>query len=517
MSMTPDNLATTASVSRLFERALERLVQKLDISDTHYEAAERSYRSVGQWLNRPESSVARYTPSIYSQGSFRLGTVTRPPTDEDFFDLDLVCENYCLKDKITQEQLKSAIGAELTAYAARYGMKEPEQGQYCWTIHYADSAQFKMDVVPAIPDAVYQRLQLEARNLGTEWVATAVGLTNTEHPRFRVICNDWPASNPRGYSQWFRSRMQDVFVARRRAMMLNEGKADIEKIPEYRVKTPLQGSVQILKRHRDGTFSDRPDLKPASIILTTLAAHAYNQEDRLVGALFSILLGMERHIENRDGVAWIANPSDPRENFADRWATEPALKDAFFEWLEAARSDFHAAARLADEDAITEQLAPRMGRALLEHASGHNAPAANRSTALARILSAPHRQVPIWPLATIGRSHVRITSATVARRGFRTARLASNGATLAKHCSLRFEAETDVPWPYDVYWQVVNTGREAREANGLRGRFEPSHVERGLLRRNEDTLYSGTHSIECFIVKNGYCAAQSGPFIVNIQ
>ena len=40
--------------------------------------------------------------------------------------------------------------------------------------------------------------------------------------------------------------------------------------------------MQILKRHRDGAFADRPDVKPASIILTTLAAHAYNQEETLV-------------------------------------------------------------------------------------------------------------------------------------------------------------------------------------------------------------------------------------------
>ena len=63
------------------ERVLEQLASKLDISDTHYEAAERSYISVGKWLNRPESTIAQYSPAIYSQGSFRLGTVIRPPSD----------------------------------------------------------------------------------------------------------------------------------------------------------------------------------------------------------------------------------------------------------------------------------------------------------------------------------------------------------------------------------------------------------------------------------------------------
>lgn len=96
-------------------------------------------------------------------------------------------------------------------------------------------------------------------------------------------------------------------------------------------------------------------------------------------------------------------------------------------------------------------------------------------------------------------------------------RFGSNGAALAKKSDLKFEATTNVQWPYDVYWQVVNTGVEARDAHCLRGTFELSHVERGQLTRRESTLYSGTHSIECFIVKDGYCVAQSGPFLVNIR
>lgn len=512
---------STNKITRTFERAIERLADKLDISDTHHEAAKRSYTSVGEWLNRSESGVAQYAPAIYSHGSFRLGTVIRPPTGEDCFDLDVVCEVNCSKDLITQEALKIAIGRELKEYVERHGMKELEQSQYCWTLRYADSAQFHMDVLPAIPDAQHQRMLLERLHLGVQWVDTAIGLTNTKHPNYRIISRDWPPSNPRGYSEWFFLRMQQVFVARRRAIALAEGKTDIEKIPEYRVKTPLQQAVQILKRHRDGTFSDRPDVKPASIIITTLAAHAYNQEESLVGALFAILSRMDLYVEDRQGVPWIKNPSDPRENFADRWVREPALKASFYEWLDAARADFRAAAALNDEDAIVTQLSSRMGRALLERALSGTGPgivsAGARRTAQSHILSAPHKQAPIWPALAVGSSYVRIASATVARRGFRPARIGSNGAALSKNCDLKFEADTNVQWPYDVYWQVVNTGNEARAAGNLRGGFEPSRVEHGHLIRRESTRYSGTHSIECFIVKNGYCVAQSGPFIVNIK
>lgn len=519
MTLLPNSIVRMP-VTRTFESALQQLAENLSISDTHYEAAERSYQSVARWLNRPESRVAKFAPSIYSQGSFKLGTVIRPPTDEDCFDLDVVCEMSASKATITQERLKDELGKELDAYAKDRRMQEIEPGQYCWTLHYAESAQFRMDVLPAIPDSADQRSLLEAQRLRNDWIGTAIGLTNTEHPQYRVICREWPVSNPQGYSQWFRSKMQIAFNARRRAIAFAEGNADIEKIPEHRVKTPLQESIQILKRHRDGAFSDRPDVKPASIIVTTLAAHAYAQEETLTGALFSILAKMDQYIESRNGTWWIPNPSDPRENFADRWRQEPALKEAFNEWLTTVRSDFRAAATLKDDDAIIEQLATRMGRGLLERTGARTAPrpvTSRRSTALSRILSAPHRQTPTWPVLGQNAASVRIRKVTVARRGFRTASIGSNGAALEKKCDLKFEAETSVAWPYDVYWQVVNTGAAAREAGCLRGTFELSHVERGHLSRRESTLYSGTHSIECFIVKNGFCVAQSGPFIVNIK
>lgn len=82
--------------------------------------------------------------------------------------------------------------------------------------------------------------------------------------------------------------------------------------------------------------------------------------------------------------------------------------------------------------------------------------------------------------------------------------------------SLLFEARTTAQPPYKVYWQVVNTGEEARKAKGLHGGFDEGVVQIGGLQHKESALYAGNHSIECFIVKSGYCVARSGPFIVNI-
>jgi hypothetical protein len=91
---------------------------------------------------------------------------------------------------------------------------------------------------------------------------------------------------------------------------------------------------------------------------------------------------------------------------------------------------------------------------------------------------------------------------------------ASNSPPLPKNADLTFEAVTNVAKPYEVYWQVVNTGEEARLAGQLRGEFYDSN--KSGRNRNESTKYTGMHWVECFVVKNGACVARSGEFIVNI-
>jgi hypothetical protein len=505
------------------EELLEDFAESLQVPPSRYEAAERSYNSLGDWLHRPESTLRAARPEVYVQGSFRLGTTIRPISETEDYDVDVVCELSVSKAKMTQAQLKAAFGHEIKAYAKAHGMTEPGEGRRCWTLNYADGAQFHMDTLPSVPDGGRKRLLLEQRGLSSQWADTAIAITCQEHLRYWQICDDWLHSNPKGYSDWFRQRMAVVFEARRKLLAL-EARASVEEIPDYKVRTPLQNSIQILKRHRDKMFEKRPKDKPISIIVTTLAAHAYQQESTIAQALYAILARMDQFIENRQGVAWIANPTDPAENFADRWQQHPERRRAFHEWLAQARQDFAAAAAAANRDGALANLQPRFGDQLVEAAQTRRRNI--RGGAISRlfsgvasaariILNPAHRQDPPWNPVTQGR--VDIERAIVTRSGFRPQEYASDGSALPKRASLTFEADTDVPKPYKVYWQVVNTGREAQSANGLRGNFDEGTISAGKLTRNESSLYAGKHSIECFIVKDGLLAARSGQYIVNIQ
>lgn len=508
-------------VTSVADRFIVQLASTLEIPDERYEAADRSYRSICRWLERPESRFSRTNINAYIQGSFRLGTVIRPVNGDEHYDLDVVCEFGLDKAENTQEQLFDDLGHELRLYAARYLMEEPSGWDRCWTLNYADSAQFHMDILPSVPDGQRQRKLREARKLALEFVDKSISITDSNHPYYRYYSDDWPSSNPNGYADWFMSRMEVAFKERRRAMALYEAKADVADIPAFRVKTPLQSAIQILKRHRDLRFSEQPEGRPSSIIISTLAAHAYQQEATVTGALFSILASMDQFIEVRGEAYWIANPSNPRENFADAWEAEPERRVQFEDWLDTARKDFERAGETADLSQLIDVLSPRIGRELLEKAATKLSPSAVAKSAttrrlrgpMQRLFDAPHRKPVAWP--TIPSGSVDL-SCTMSKSGFRTTIVHDNGNSVPTGSSLRFEATSKLSPPYKVFWQVVNTGQAAQRAKDLRGEFVEGSIAAGNLIRTEQALYKGSHTIECFIVKDGYCAAQSGPFIVNI-
>lgn len=363
------------AITKQAESYLEALANALEIPTSRYEQAEKSYKSLADWLHRVESSVKDYEPDVFVQGSFRLGTVIKPQSDEEEYDVDCACALTTLKkSNLSQFALKELLGEEIKLYRMSKGIqKEVHEGRRCWRLEYADGAQFHMDIVPCIPNAESQRALLESRNLDARFADTAIAITDNEVPQYYEITEDWPRSNPRGYAEWFKFRMGDVFL-RKREQVLNEMHskgvtASVEDIPTYRVRTPLQSAIMILKRHRDTMFADDPTDKPISIIISSLAAHAYEGEETTGYALLSILSRMERAIEH-DGTKYIIrNPTDELENFADKWEEHPERAHAFFAWLAQVREDFAAVGRLVEHRRISSILANRMGHDVTDQAS----------------------------------------------------------------------------------------------------------------------------------------------------
>jgi len=363
------------TITKQAETYLEELAKALEIPPSRYEQAEKSYQSLGDWLHRDDSSVGSYTPDVFVQGSFRLGTVIKPQSEDEEYDIDCSCTLIDLdKSMLSQAGLKELLGEEIKLYRKSKGIaKNVHESRRCWRLEYSDGAQFHMDIVPSIPNGNDQRRLLESYKLDANFADTAIAITDNEVPLYNQITHDWPRSNPRGYAKWFESQMGEVFI-RRRELVLNEMRlkgatASVEDIPTYRVRTPLQSAIMILKRHRDTMFSKNPNNKPISIIISTLAAHAYQNEETIGNALQSILSRMKNAIEHNGQKYVIKNPTDALENFADKWEDHPDRAVAFFSWLEKAREDFASAGLLVEHRRISNALANGLGRILTDQIS----------------------------------------------------------------------------------------------------------------------------------------------------
>lgn len=381
-----------AMMTKQAQDYLDALAEELEISDARYVDAEKSYNSLGDWLNRDASTLRAYEPAVYVQGSFQLGTVIKPLTDDEEYDVDAVCELTLLgKHHLSQLRLKELTGIEIEAYRRSQSMtKRLKEGRRCWVLRYSDGAQFHMDIVPALPNGNEQRVLLETYGYDAKFASTAIVITDNEHHNYEIVAEEWPRSNPKGYAGWFRSRMVVAFE-RRRKMLAEAIEASVEDIPEYRVRTPLQSAIMILKRHRDIMFAGRKEIRPISVILTTLAAHSYTGEESIADALYAILEKMDRFIlTDEAGHSQIANPTDPLENFADKWVAHPERKDAFYDWLGKARRDFRSIADLANRERIQGSIEASVGADLAKRAADRSRPPGGlRAASVAPVLGVP--------------------------------------------------------------------------------------------------------------------------------
>ncbi len=316
------------------EKKLQEIYTDISVPESKYEDAKRSYDAVGEWLAGENSKLKKYNPKIYAQGSFAFGTAIKPQSGCEY-DVDLVCllEGTC--DDFSQEELKNLIGERLKENGTYSKLLDPKDGgRRCWTLKYADSSKFHMDILPAIPVSLnnYNELKYLAGSINQ-----AICITDKEHKDYKIISNDWLKSNPQGYITWFKNEMRQKMMKNQRTLLAaNES---VDDFPLYKRKTVLQKAISLLKHHRDINWGNDDD-KPISIIITTLATKAYNGEDNLFDALKNICANMHKYIEIKNGVYFVENPTIKEENFADKWQETPRKAQVFFSWLKSLNNLF---------------------------------------------------------------------------------------------------------------------------------------------------------------------------------
>jgi len=351
-----------------FSEILDELGETLDITESQFNAAVTSYNAVGNWLCNDDSKLKPYSPNVKPQGSFLIGTTIQPYTDGQDIDIDLVCELTGKNPNWTQKDLKEIVKEQLEAHK-KYESILDEEGRRCWTLKYRENSvnndQYHMDILPAVIangySIVLTKMFSESRSSNFE--SLALRITDKELLNYEVATDPghWLESNPFGYAKWFIDRAE---TSRLKLFSLNES---IQPVPKFQKnRLPLQRVVQILKRHRDMMFKDDKE-KPISVIITTLAAYAYEGQTNVLDALVNVIDRMHLFIEDAidqdtgESYKFIGNPVNTSENFADRWRDTPAKEKKFNDWLEKVKFHINRATQQSGQHNIIRNLSESFG------------------------------------------------------------------------------------------------------------------------------------------------------------
>lgn len=431
--------------------------------------------------------------SFYPQGSFAMQTVIQTRLADEEYDID---EGLVL----SRDELVDDDGNELTATQVKEKVRDalkdkrfnrqPKVISNCVRVFYADEDEEKHHV----DFPVYRRYY------------------DADDNRIRELAgvDGWVESDPTQVNKWFEDEITD-----RNKLVDGRG-------------TQLRHLVQLLKRF----CRSRPDSEwdlPNGMKLTMLVAECQPYYFRRIDEAFRELLQkLEDRLEDNKKIENLAHPDKPAltrtDNDQNVIDLETRIGEALDQLatLDAADANNPKSARKAwdwifKSDGFFAEYDE-------EHEGSKALVQKSESSALSRFAVAwcepPRWRCLLTELVTV-RGRFAISEHSLNWTPFE-----SDCPPLNKYLYLRFTAETNAEPPYTVFWQVVNTGSQAIYAGQHRGEIvQSTSAGAGGLQsttakaifRDERTMYTGMHWVECFIVRNGICIGRSGPFVVNIK
>lgn len=315
---------------------IEKVLRDIDLSPTHEKNAREKYKGISNYLQENGLEC-----SFHPQGSFLLGTVTRPYRDgtDKAYDLDILNVLNGYEYSTIPGNIKNGIGSLLKKHK-KYQQLLKEEDKHCWTLEYAqlNNIQFNLDLVPCIFKEQYY--DTDVSNLDINQVKVLITEKNS------IGDYDWKESNPLGYAKWFKSisdkHLTEQNILEQRNFIFEELKnyyLSIEEVPEHYFRSSLQRAVQYLKRSRDIFYYRSKSLafKPSSFVITSLVSSSVEDKDGL--NIYEILT--EFILKYRDGTIPIIqnnkllNPIDSSEDLASNWSQKKkVIMDGWIEDIE---------------------------------------------------------------------------------------------------------------------------------------------------------------------------------------
>jgi hypothetical protein len=401
------------------------------------------------------------------QGSYAHRTIIKPSPKSPEFDADLMLylnekEDWEPKDYI--EELYRRF-RENTNYKNIVGRRTR-----CVTLDYA--GEFHLDIVPCIKRDGF-------------WNGETFHVCNRSE-------NIEEKTDPQGYTEWLKDKNTEV------------GNNNLVK------------AIRLIKYLRDikQTFSCK------SILLTTLIAKQvgtfgdlFEEYDDFPTTLKIVVNNLNAYLQDNEVMPIVSNPVNEDENFNRHWSQEKYTNfrvqiKRYNDWIN------DAFAEVSQEESI-KKWQKIFGDDFGKQVSSTVTKQSQTNSGINNFPIPMHVEKPRWPI--LGTANLSV-SVTIHKANDGSPAIVSLqreiiGNPIKKHLKVRMEYLGGISQGYDLYWQVVNTGQDALQHNCSRG-----DIFYGDKVRWEDSLYEGTHWIECFIVdrKKNICTGRSGRYFVTI-
>src|SRR5690606_11303103 len=291
------------------EELLAIAAANLELDETRKKQMHSAYKAMNDVFDKNQEFFKDYKVNGYAQGSLILGTTIKPlPGNE--FDLDIVLRVEDSYLNHTPKEIYDEVYNVLYSHGTYKDLVQKKNR--CIRINY--NSDFHMDILPGCK-------------------------ISSEHTRI-MIPNDsslkeWSRTDPKSYAIWFEEiseRNKSKFMLAEKWYSITKASVETEDLPrDVYVKSPLQRTVQIIKRYRDLYYDKRDLMKtPAisSVVLTTILAQSYSEELSIQSALKNALVKLKNLADGYkyNGIKFsVYNPidlypdRDKRENFTDSW------------------------------------------------------------------------------------------------------------------------------------------------------------------------------------------------------
>ncbi|MFL0586094.1 nucleotidyltransferase [uncultured Sphingomonas sp.] len=288
-------------VDRYYDDLLADVARRIQLTPTAYKEAVGHFDAVSRYLDEHESGFPAYSPVIYPQGSFRMGSTISAYDDREDYDIDLLLE-LALDPQSDPEAVLRLVARSLEQGKGRLKFTTCEIKKRCVTLGYAN---MHLDVTPAV-------------------------LVPFRDPRVITIFDRHPQrpdhalANPEGFARWFDGRVRPRSVIATRAT-----RAQVVPVPE---QTPAEHkldrllAIQLLKRFRDIRCDRGGYDRCPSVLLSCLAAQA-PQGTGLVTDLRSTALHVAREVSVAN--LRVENPACRDDVLSDRWPRKSGSNHRF--------------------------------------------------------------------------------------------------------------------------------------------------------------------------------------------